>query len=254
MTLPRFFSTLLPWKRHKKTVLRRILDSDNAIVQLLKQLQQHLLIITAKFPSDIETYNTSVIKVDYKNKLFYLDELIPQSGNEQIKKTGKVLLRTRLDGAILTAECRLKAVTREKGLNYFIMHFPRQIKSTQRRDSYRVSIPLNKRYQVNMQTESGQFIAGFLNNISFSGLAIRLEPKQKLELRIGEIVPFLTLHLNEPITCEMEIKRISKSMGKTIVSGHLEEISPSHQHTIQRFITRLDREKRKHNRLTNQSL
>lgn len=218
---------------------RNILDTDEAITRLLKQLQQHLVIITAKFPSDTEAYNTSIIKIDYQKKVFYLDELIPHKGNEQIKNLQKVLLRTRIDGAILSAECLLKETGEEKGLPHYIMHFPKRIKSTQRRDSYRISIPLNKRYQVNMQTESGLFIAGFLNNISFSGLAIRLEPNQNFELNIGEDIPFLTLHLNETITCEMEIRRISSTMGYTIISGHLEEISPAHQRSIQKFISRL---------------
>ncbi|MCU7800770.1 MAG: flagellar brake protein [gamma proteobacterium symbiont of Lucinoma myriamae] len=227
---------------------RSILDTDEAIVRLLKQLQQHLVIITAKFPSDLETYNTSIIKIDYPNKLFYLDELIPETGNDQIKSLKKVHLRTRLDGAILTAECLLKETGKENGLVHYIMHFPTLIKSTQRRDSYRISIPLSKRYQVNMQTESGQFIAGFLNNISFSGLAIRLEHNQSFDLNIGEDIPFLTLHLHETITCEMEVKRISNTMGNTIISGHLVEISPAHQRSIQKFISRLDRQKRKQNK------
>ncbi|NOQ79420.1 MAG: hypothetical protein GQ546_08465 [Gammaproteobacteria bacterium] len=242
------FSFIKGGKKKKKSVQRNILDTDEAIARLLKQLRQHLVIITAKFPSDSETYNTAIIKIDYQNKLFYLDELIPQIGNEQIKNLKKVLLRTRLDGAILTAECLLKETGEEKGLPHYIMHFPALIKSIQRRDSYRISIPLSKRYQVNMQTESGLFIAGFLNNISFNGLAIRLEPKQNFELNIGEDIPFLTLHLHETITCEMEIKRISNTMGYTIISGHFEEISPSHQHSIQKFISRLDRQKRKQNK------
>ncbi len=246
-SLSEIFSFLRNRKKKKKSVQRHTLNTDEAIARLLKQLQQHLVIITARFSSDSETYNTSIIKIDYKNKLFFLDELVPQIGNEQIKSLKKVSLRTRLDGAILTAECLLKEAAEEKGLPHYIMHFPAQIKSTQRRDSYRVSIPLNKRYQVNMQTESGAFIAGFLNNISFSGLAIRLEPNQNFELNIGEAIPFLTLHITETITCEMEIKRISSTMGYTIISGHLEEISPSHQRSIQKFISRLDREKRKQN-------
>lgn len=243
-----FSSFFDSWKKKKKTVQRSIFNTEETIARLLKQLQQHLVIITAKFPSDKDTYNTAIIKVDYKNKLFYLDELIPDAGNKQIKKLEKILLRTRLDGAILTAECTLKEAGEEQGIPYYIMYFPRHIRSTQRRESYRVNIPLNKRIQVSMQTESGVFIAGLLNDISFSGIAIRLEPNQNFDLSVDEIVPFLTIHLKETITCEMEVKRISRTPGNTIISGHLEEISSEHKKFIQKFITRLDRNKRKQNR------
>ncbi|RKZ94926.1 MAG: hypothetical protein DRQ43_06095, partial [Gammaproteobacteria bacterium] len=239
-----FFSFINNWKKKKNSVQRNIFKTDKAIASLLKRLQQHIVIITAKFPSDTETYNTSIIKIDYQNKLFYLDEFIPHKGNQQIKSLGKVLLRTRLDGAILTTECLLKEAGEETGIAYYIMHFPELIKSTQRRDSYRVNIPLNKRYQVNMQTESGLFISGFLNNISYSGITIRLKSRQNLELNVGEDIPFLTLHLNETITCEMTIKRIFHTLDNTIISGHLEEISPVHRRLIERFIFRLNREKR----------
>lgn len=236
------------WDKKKKTLQRSVFDNEESIARILKQLQQHLVIMTATFPSDKEIYNTAIIKVDYKNKLFYLDELIPDIGNQQIKQVKKILLRTRLDGAILTAECQLKEIGEEKGIFHYVMYFPEYVRSTQRRESYRVSIPLNKRIQVNMQTESGTFIAGFLNDLSFSGIAIRLEPNQSFDLNIGENIPFLTLHLKETITCEMEIKRISSAQGSSIVSGRLDEISPDHKRFIQKFITRLDREKRKLNR------
>ncbi len=233
------------WQKKNKPVQRKIFDTEETIARLLKQLQKHLVIMTAKFISDQETYNTAIIKVDYKNKLFYLDELIPDFGNDQIKKLGKITLRTRLDGAILTAECTMKAIGEEKGIPQYIMHFPESVRSTQRRESYRVSIPLSQRIQVNMQTESSIFIAGFLNDISFSGISIRLEPNQSIELANKEIIPFLTIHLEETIACEMEIKRISNTLGRTIVSGHLKEISQEHKKFIQKFITRLDRNKRK---------
>jgi len=235
------------WKKKKKNVQRSVFDTEEAIARLLKQLQQHLVIITATFPSDKEIYNTAIIKVDYKNKLFYLDELIPDTGNKQIVKFKKTLLRTRLDGAILTADCILKDTGEENGIHHYIMYFPESIRSTQRRERYRISIPLSKRIQVNMQTESGTFIAGFLNDISFSGIAIRLENNQNFNVNIGEIVPFLTIHLKETITCEMEVKRIATTLGNTIISGHLEEISPGNKQFIQNFITHLDRKKRKQN-------
>lgn len=241
----KIFSFLNKWKKKKTTIQRNTLDTNEDIARLLKRLQQHLVIITAKFPSDPETYNTSIIKIDYKNRLFYLDELVPDAGNTQIKSLHKILLRTRLDGAILTMECHLKEVGEEKNLPHYLMHFPVRIKSIQRRESYRVSIPLNKRIQVNMQTDSGHFIAGFLNDISFNGVAIRLESSQDFDLKVHDTIPFLTLHLGETITCEMEINRISRIFGSVVVSGHLEEVSPVHQKEIQKFIFQQDREKRK---------
>ena len=239
-------------KNKPKSVQRSVYDTEASITRLLKQLQQHLVIMTAKFPSDKlapnkETYNTAIIKVDYKNKLLYLDELVPDEGNKKIESLKQVTIQTRLDGAILTAKCTLKEVGEEKGIRHYIMYFPERIRSTQRRESYRINIPLSKRIQVNIQTESGEFIAGFLNDISFSGISIRLEANQAPNLNINEVIPFLTIHLKETITCEMEIKRISHTQGNIIVSGHLEEISPEHQRFIQKYITRLDRKKRNQN-------
>ncbi len=182
--------------------------------------------------------------VDTGKELLHLDEFLPSVGNEQLRKLKKVSLKSRLDGAILTMDGLLKSAEQENGIPYFIMHFPEQIRSIQRRESYRVSIPIGKRIQATMQTDAGHFIAGFLHDISFSGVSVRLEETPDFDLKTGMNIPFLTLHLDEVITCSMEIKRISYAVGHIIISGRLEDISPVHQRNIQQFILRLDREKR----------
>jgi c-di-GMP-binding flagellar brake protein YcgR len=241
-----YLSSLLDsFKKKKKNVQRNTFDTEKSIVRVLKQLQQHLVVMTANLVDDKEIYNTAIIKIDYKNRLFYLDELIPASGNALFIKKKKIHLQTRLDGAILSMECTLKEIGKEHGISHYVMYFPEVIRSTQRRESYRVSIPLSQRIQVNMQTESGAFIAGFLNDLSFSGIAIRIEHNQNFDLNVDETIPFLTIHLKETISCEMDIKRISNTQGSTIISGHLEELSTEHRRYIQKFITRLDRKKRK---------
>ncbi len=241
LKLPSFFKF---WHSQKKPVQKKIIDSEQDIDRLLQRMQEHIVIITARFAADEELYNTSIIKVDARKALFYLDEFLPSHGNSQIRSLKKVTLRVRLDGAILTMDCRLYQTEEEAGTPCFIMHFPEKIRSIQRRESYRVSIPVSKRYQASLQTDAGHFIAGFLHDISFSGVSIRLEQSPNFDLKAGNNIPFLTLHLDEVITCSMEIKRISHVVGKIIVSGRLEDISPAHQRIIQRFILRLDREKR----------
>lgn len=245
--LPKFkLSSLFGrWTKNKKQIQRNVLETEVEIARLLKRLQDHLVIMTASFPGDPENYNTSIIKMDYKNRLFYLDELIPRSGDEQLREFEKIQLRTRLDGAILTMDCKLKESNDENGVAQHIMYFPTRARSIQRRESYRVSIPLTKRYQVNMQTEAGLFIAGFLNDISYSGVAIRLETPQEFYVKVGENIPFLTLHLDETLTCEMDVRRIYHSLGNIVVCGRLLEVTPTQQRIIQKFIAKVDREKRR---------
>ncbi len=193
-----FFSS---WNKSKKTLQKSVIDTPQDIARMLRRMQEHIVIVTARFDSDPDTYNTSIIKVDTGKELLHLDEFLPSVGNEQIR-------------------------------------------SIQRRESYRVSIPIGKRIQATMQTDAGHFIAGFLHDISFSGVSVRLEETPDFDLKTGMNIPFLTLHLDEVITCSMEIKRISYAVGHIIISGRLEDISPVHQRNIQQFILRLDREKR----------
>ena len=232
-------------RKEKKEIQRCVLTSKETIVELLKNLQQHIVIITAKFPSNPEIYNTSIIKVDYKNKLFFLDELLPDEGNAEIKKYNKVQLIARLDGAILTMHCILKQSGEEKGFPYYSMNFPARVKSIQRRESYRINIPLNKRFKATIQTESGSRFSGHLNDISFSGISIRLERNQNIDLKAGDSIPFLTLYLYETITCELEIRRITTLSNNILIAGHLVEVSPVQQRIIQKFIITEDREKQK---------
>ncbi len=244
--LPALFSF---WNKQKKPLQKNVINTPKDIARLLQKMQEHIVIITARFESDPDTYNTSIIKVDSHAEQFHLDEFLPSLGNEQLRKLKKVSLRARLDGAILTMNASLKSAKKDKAVPYFMMHFPEQIHSIQRRESYRVSIPVNKRIQAGMQTDAGNFVAGFLHDISFSGVSIRLEQTPDFELKPGMNIPFLTLHLDEVISCSMEVKRISHTVGHIIVSGRLEDISPVHQGIIQQFILHLDREKRQQEKL-----
>ena len=232
------------WKKPEKPVQKRVIESHEEIARLLQRMREHIVIITARFPSDNDVYNTSIIDVDSNSKIFHLDEFLPAQGNHQIRKLKNVSLRARLDGAILTMDCNLKKSGEENNIPYFMMHFPDKIRSIQRRESYRVSIPASTHFQATLQTDAGNFIAGFLHDISFSGVSIRLEGIPDFELIPGNTIPFLTLHLDEVITCSMEIKRISHIIGHVVVAGRLEDLSPNQQKIIQRFILRLDREKR----------
>lgn len=231
--------------KEKENVQHSILTSEEKIIELLKNLQQHLVIITAKFPSNPESYNTSIIKVDYKKKLFFLDELLPDDGNAEIEKHNKAQLIVRLDGAIITMYCTLKGPGEEKGFPYYAMNFPTRVKSIQRRESYRVNIPLKQRFRTTIQTESGNHYSAYLNDISFSGISLRLERMQNFDLKAGDNIPFLTIYLNKTITCELAIRRITTLSNHILIAGHFEELSPALKKIIQRFIITQDREKQK---------
>jgi len=239
------FSFINPGNKEKESS-DHIIQSEKNISALLKNLQNHLVIITANFPGETKNFSTSIIKIDYQHKKFYLDELLPYEGNAYLNKLKKVLLRTHIDSYILSMECLLIKQDEEKGLLYSVMDFPTEIKSVQNREFYRVNIPLNKHIKVVLKSESGDFITGSLNDISNNGISIRLKTPANLNLDKNEIIPFTSIYLNDVvISCKMEIKRIFTISDNTIIAGLLEEVTPSQQQTIQKFIAHLDRLKRR---------
>ena len=203
--------------------------------------------ITANFPGETRNFDTSIIKVDYQNKLFYLDELQPYEGNIHLSKLKKVKLRSHLDNCILSMECQLKKQNEEKGLLYSIMHFPRSIRSIQHREFYRINIPIDKQLKVSLKTQSAEVISGNLNDISYNGISIRFRSTPSSSFEDNQIIPLVKIHLSKNliITCRMIIKRIFKLSDNLLIAGILEEVSTAQQHSIQKFITHLDRLKKR---------
>ncbi|MCU7835692.1 MAG: flagellar brake protein [gamma proteobacterium symbiont of Taylorina sp.] len=243
------FSFLSSPKTEKKTA-EKIIQSEESISALLKNLQNHLVIITANFPGETKNFSTSIIKMDYQNKKFYLDELLPYEGNSHLNKLKQVQLRTHIDSCILSMKCRLIKQDEEKGLLYSVMHFPDTIISVQNREFHRVNIPLNKHLKVVLKTVDGEFITGSLNDLSYNGMSLRFKTPPALNIEKHDIIPFTTIYLNDVvISCKMEIKRIFSISDNTIIAGLLEEVTTSQQQTIQKFIAHLDRLKRRNREL-----
>ena len=144
-------------------------------------------------------------------------------------------------------ECQLKNQAEEKGLLYSIMHFPKAIRSIQHREFYRINIPTTLHLKVILKKASGELLTGTLNDISYNGISIRFRTIQNINAEKDKIIPFVKIHLhkNIVISCKMEIKRIFSMSENQIISGILEEVPTAQQQNIQKFITHLDRQKRR---------
>ena len=224
-----------------------IIKAESSIIALIKKSQSHLIMMTARFPGEKQSFNTSIIKVDYQNQLFYLDEFAPYDGNTHLNKVKKVYLKSYLDNCVLSMECHLKEQKEAKGLLYSIMYFPRAIKSVQHREFYRINIPRTHHLQVLLRKESGELLTGELNDISYNGISIRFRTPQNINVNAQEIIPIVKIHLTEKvvINCTMQIKRIFSLSDNQIIAGILDEVPPAQQQKIQKFITHMERQKKR---------
>lgn len=250
MSLISHFSSFFPLlkKANKdQRQLEHIITTEKSIVTLIKNAQTHLVPVTANFSGDTKNFNTSIIKVDYKKKLFFLDELSPYEGNFHLKKLKKIHLKGYLDNCILSMQCNLNQQKEEKGLLYSIIHFPTAIKSIQHREFYRINLPLTYHIKVFLKKDSGEHFEGHLNDISYNGIAIRFRSIKNTNIETQEIIPIVKIYLKQNIiiNCKMEIKRIFTISNNLLIAGLLEEVTAPQQHNIQKFITHLDRQKRK---------
>lgn len=250
MTFPFSLTSFFHSEKNEKKDERQIehiIKAEKGIIALIKNSQTHLVVVTANFPGETKNFTTSIIKVDYQNKLFYLDELSPYDGNINLNKLKKVKLKSYLDNCVLSMECPLKKQAEEKGLLYSIMHFPKTIRSIQHREFYRINIPTNLHIKVVLKTVSGELLTGSLNDISYNGMSVGFRVAPNIDIKKDKIIPFVKIHLHQNviISCKMEIKRIFSIAENRIIAGVLDEVPTAQQQNIQKFITHLDRQKRR---------
>jgi len=228
-------------KKHSK---KKILKDDEAINHCIDNLCEHFTLISARFHGDPESYTTSIIDRDFDKKILVIDEFIPKGGNRQLQEKGFVNLVTRLDGTRYSFECKLIEVTQEDDLPCFVISYPQQIQSIQRRRCYRISLAKAQTYPINIHLFDGVIIRAVLNDISVSGLSFRADSSRRSGLGMGDSVSFSGLELyGHELNGYGDIRRVTNLQRGHLLAIQFKDLERSQESVIEQFVAKMQREK-----------
>ena len=117
-----------------------------SIVRLLEQLSRRYTPLTIQIVGYDNVFTSCAL--DVIKPYLLLDELMPSSGHALLIREGKINVTGKLDGIEINFQTTLHQVDDKDKLLTYHMHLPEKIEYRQRRQDYRVNIPMSKQLRV----------------------------------------------------------------------------------------------------------
>jgi len=216
------------------------------IVQKLRQLAKHNCMISATFNGGAQTINTTIIDVIRDMDLIAIDYGPNESVNQQLLKADRIIFKGEWEG--IDVQFTATSITKAKyqGDPVFAIPIPDSILWIQRRESYRVRVPLGAPAHIEFETEEGAITKYPVMDISAGGLAIQ-DTNYKLNLDPGVLLDnvrlFLPEHGSAEVTLEIRnrfaINRNDRSEGQRLGCA-FSNLNMTAGASIQRYIHALE--------------
>ena len=233
------------------------LHGRRQIRQLLEELMEHHALIAAHFGNN-QSFVTALIGLSEDEDSLFLDVSPDTSINRRVLANDRLLCVTQLDRfRIQFALSELQEVSRS-GHNAFRAPVPERILRLQRREFFRLQVPITHALSCSLNAkaldDSALRVDARVLDISGGGVALQLPPMTQsppmAEFVIGATVDDCTLRLPDadPITLSLEVRNIShntqRSGAELLRLGcRFSQLSRSSENIIQRYIFNTERER-----------
>ncbi|MFL6673481.1 MAG: flagellar brake protein [Massilia sp.] len=227
-------------------------ESRREIIALLRQISEKHQLIRMLVHGEADVCVTSILQVDPDSNSLILDRSVNREQNERIVKARRMTCETSLDKIrILFAADNLRESAFDGG-TALRADIPPTLIRLQRREYYRMPTPVSNpvRALIPMPPELGGGTSAFpLADISCGGIAI-LDNKLQLDNTVGQTFTNCRIDLPEvgPVTTTLQIRN---SLDLTMLNNKTNrrlgcqfvDISRGNLAAVQRYITRLERER-----------
>jgi len=225
----------------------------NSLNQLLKQKA----LISAHFGDNNESFITTILNLDRKKNLIKLDYGPKEYLNKQLLSSSNIEFRTEFQGIKVAFSGQKISKTLSNGQQILVMPIPASIFWMQRRQFYRIKVPLSHssicKIIFNSENEETRQTVKFkLVDISISGIAI-LNEQQQLS---NEFIPTssfehceLRLDNSSAINVSLTVKDKRNLLPEKPNKGQrigcaFNHITPACESNIQRYMQEIERELR----------
>ena len=173
-----------------------LLHGRGAIIQKLRQLAKSRSLITAHFGGGQHSLLTAVLEVLPEKDVVVLDYGADEKINKKILEAGRIVFKTQHEG--ITAQFTVDRVQRAKrhGKTAFACALPESLLWVQRREFYRVRVPLGDPVYCEIPRPDDEPLSLSIIDISVGGVGLN-DAENRLEVELDQILPGCKLRLGE---------------------------------------------------------
>ncbi len=171
-----------------------LVASKTGVIAKLKQLIKHHCMVTATFNNGTQSITTTVLEVLKDMDLVALDYGATESVNLQLLNADRIFFKTNLDGITVQFDASSVTKARLQDEPVFAIPIPASLLWIQRREFFRVRIPLGTPAFCEVKQVDGSFRKYKLFDISAGGLSLHDE-YQDLDYEEGLVLSACKLEL-----------------------------------------------------------
>lgn len=227
-----------------------LVDSRAEIVQILRAISRQNEMVTAYFNQGNEFLLTSIIEADATTAKLIVDCGADEASNRRALAMNKIVFVTNLDRVKVQFTTKALTQINHEGRPAFRTALPTTLLKLQRREYYRLAAPMRSPPICTIPDLNGAKLEVAVADISVGGVGISGLPAEA-PLEKGQLLKQCRIVLPEEGTVvpTLEVRSMQQT---TLRSGEIVlragcrfiDIPAAHQAMIQRYIIRIDRERR----------
>ena len=159
-------------------------DSDIEILYLLRSMMKANTLTTLTFGNSEGFILTNIINIDLKHREVIFDYGTDQASNRCALKADKFNVFTLLNRVEIQFVCHDVEKIKFEGKNAFRARIPESLLRLQKREHYRIDMPVNRRLNCKLPLPEGDYAEVVLKDISRGGMAV-LDPDHKVGFESG---------------------------------------------------------------------
>lgn len=227
-----------------------MIHSRMEIIYILRALQHKNELVTAYFNQGKDFILTSIIDVDPETDTIIFDYGANELLNKRILESDKIILVTTQDKVKVQFVTGRMQEVEYLGRPAFRAKLPDELLKLQRREYYRLATPVVNPIKCSFTLPDNTKTEIVIADISLGGIAI-VHYQEKMQLEIGDHFSACRIILPDVgrVTTDVEIRNEQEITMKNGAKNHRAgcmfiNLHSSQQAMIQRYIIKLDRERR----------
>ena len=227
-----------------------LVSSPQEIVQILRALSRHNEMVTAYFNQGSEFFLTAIVEVDAASGGLIVDCGSEAATNRRALAADKIVFVTNLDRIKIQFSTRALTQINHQGQPAFRTALPTALLKLQRREYYRLVAPMRAPPLCAIPDLNGAKRDATVADISVGGVGVSGLPSDT-SLEKGQLFASCRIVLPEQgtVVSALEVRSMQQTTlrsGEAVlrVGCRFVDIPAAHQALIQRYIIRIDRERR----------
>lgn len=227
-----------------------VITETQRIDEIIAQLDRALVLISVRLADDGPLYHSALVRIDKARRRLYLDELHPAEGHVLVTPGISLLAFVTLRGVAVRFTVPVVEILVEDGIALYACPYPEQLGYLQRREIFRVRLPLYERRRLMLQPGAGADpIEAVLFDLSIKGFGVNAPAEEIAAVPLGTQLCFTDLELPEcsaPLAGEVVLvnRRPSPYPGQLLAGFELKTQDVLIERVLMRAALHYQREQR----------